>query len=393
MDHLRVTETRGYGARLLDSIKGVVVGIVLFLGSFALLFWNEGRAVKTAKSLEEGASVVVSVPVDRVDPANEGKLVHVLGTAVTQETLLDDELGVGLVALRLTRNVEMYQWEEKKETETRKNVGGSETKTTTYTYTKKWSPTLIKSSSFKEESGHKNPAALPVEERDLVAKAAKLGAFNLPPEVIKQLSDFEKVALAAGDEGKVSGALRPRAVVDSGMLYVGTSAKADPQNPGVGDVRVSFQAIKPVAITVVAKQVSGAFEPYHAEAGDDVMLVASGSKDARAMFKAAEDANSTLTWVLRGVGWFANLLGLFLVLRPVATLADFIPAVGSLVGLGAFLFSAVVSTALSLVTIAIAWVVFRPVIGVLVFIGAAGALALAIVLMVRAKKSRRARRV
>ena len=39
--------------------------------------WNEGRAVRTAESLEEGAGAVVSVPADAVDPGNEGKLVHV----------------------------------------------------------------------------------------------------------------------------------------------------------------------------------------------------------------------------------------------------------------------------------------------------------------------------
>ena len=48
-------------SRLGGAIKGVLIGIVLFLISFPLLWWNEGRAVKTAKGLQEAGGSVVSV--------------------------------------------------------------------------------------------------------------------------------------------------------------------------------------------------------------------------------------------------------------------------------------------------------------------------------------------
>src|SRR5947209_9808464 len=102
------TTTRGFGGRIFDSIKGVVAGVVLFLLSFPLLWWNEGRAVQTADSLSEGESNVVSVSADRVDPANESRLVHVSGTATTTESLSDPVFAVSLPALRLVRDVEMY---------------------------------------------------------------------------------------------------------------------------------------------------------------------------------------------------------------------------------------------------------------------------------------------
>ena len=52
------TETTriGWGSRLMESIKGVIAGLILFLLSFLVLFWNEGRAVKTHKGLQEGAN-------------------------------------------------------------------------------------------------------------------------------------------------------------------------------------------------------------------------------------------------------------------------------------------------------------------------------------------------
>ena len=61
-DSFTETTSESWGSRLMSAIGGVLVGIVLFLVSFPLLFWNEGRAVRTAQSLEEGASNVVSVP-------------------------------------------------------------------------------------------------------------------------------------------------------------------------------------------------------------------------------------------------------------------------------------------------------------------------------------------
>jgi len=82
-----VTTRRGCS----NSIVGALIGIALFLVSFPLLFWNEGRAVQTYNSLVEGAAAVISVNADVVDPVNEGKLVHITGPADIDETLTDPE--------------------------------------------------------------------------------------------------------------------------------------------------------------------------------------------------------------------------------------------------------------------------------------------------------------
>src|SRR5262245_50116577 len=95
--------------RIKNSFGGAVIGLVLMVGMVVLLFWNEGRAVQTAKSLAEGAGAVVSVGVDGVDQANEGKLVHVTGPVTTDSTPSDDDFGVSAAGVRLVRKVEMYQ--------------------------------------------------------------------------------------------------------------------------------------------------------------------------------------------------------------------------------------------------------------------------------------------
>src|SRR6185436_7703500 len=77
--------------RIKESFKGILVGLAFFAGSFPLLWWNEGRAVKTEKSLNEGQGAVISVPSDKVNPANNMKLVHLSGKATTSETLTDPD--------------------------------------------------------------------------------------------------------------------------------------------------------------------------------------------------------------------------------------------------------------------------------------------------------------
>lgn len=131
-DSVTVTSSQSWFSRIISSIKSVLVGLALFVISFPVLFWNEGRAVQTARSLEEGAGAVVSVPADSVDAANEGKLVHVSG-AVSTQPLTDPDLGVQAEGVKLVRNVEMFQWKEEERSEKKKKLGGGEETVTTYT--------------------------------------------------------------------------------------------------------------------------------------------------------------------------------------------------------------------------------------------------------------------
>ena len=50
------TTTTGYVTRVGNSFKAIGSGLLLFLLGTALLWWNEGRAVKTEKMLDEAGS-------------------------------------------------------------------------------------------------------------------------------------------------------------------------------------------------------------------------------------------------------------------------------------------------------------------------------------------------
>ncbi|MCY2994909.1 MAG: hypothetical protein NTY19_44665 [Planctomycetota bacterium] len=60
-DSFSEVTSQSWFSRLGNAIKGVLLGIILFVVAFPLLWWNEGRAVKTAKGLKEAGGAVVAV--------------------------------------------------------------------------------------------------------------------------------------------------------------------------------------------------------------------------------------------------------------------------------------------------------------------------------------------
>jgi hypothetical protein len=93
-DLFTVTTSKGWFGRIGESIKGILFGMLLIVISFPVLFMNEGRTVKTRKTLDEGAKSVLSVSSDTVSPANEGKIVHLTGKTAADGALTDPEFGV-----------------------------------------------------------------------------------------------------------------------------------------------------------------------------------------------------------------------------------------------------------------------------------------------------------
>lgn len=384
-DSFRVTTSQSWFGRLFESIKSVLFGLVLFVLAFPLHFWNEGRAVRTARSLSEGLGAVVSVPADAVAPGNEGKLVHVGGAVKTDAPVVDDELGVQAGAVTLLRKVEMYQWKESESKETRKKLGGGEETVTTYRYELGWAGGRIDSSGFKDPEGHQNPPAPPLESRSFVADPVRVGAFTMSREQIGRLGGDTPLRVEASAAGKLPEALRGKLRVEDGRFFSGADAAA----PKLGDVRISFAAIRPATVSLVGVQAGGSFAPYQARAGDAILLVEEGTHTAAQMFQVAQDRNATFTWFLRGAFFFMMFLGLFLVFRPISVFADVIPLFGTILGAGIGLFAFLGAAILSIVTIAIAWVVVRPLLGVGLLV-VAGAGLFWLVRVGRGKKAARA---
>lgn len=363
--YVEVTTESWFG-RIGGAIKGILVGFVVFVVAFPLLFWNEGRAVKTYKTLKEGGKTVVAVAADRVDAANEGKLVHVAGLADTDATLVDPAFGVSAKALSLRRTVEMYQWKEKSQSKTTKKMGGGTETVTEYSYRKAWSEKLVNADDFKKPSEHQNPAAMAYTSTQQTADRVDLEAFTLSPSLVDKINNFEP--LAATSDTPLPEALKDAAQLYDAGFYIG----ANPATPQVGDLRVKFDVVKPSQVSVIAKQSGNTFEPYTTKAKGTIELLQIGVHTAEAMIQGAQESNKVLTWILRLVGFILMVVGLNMVLKPLSVVADVLPIVGSIVGAGTGLISFLLAALASLVTIAIAWIVYRPLLGIALIVVAVG---------------------
>ena len=360
-DSIQVTSSSSWFSRLGKAFTGIVVGLILIVIGIGLLFWNEGRAVKTFKTLKEGQGLVVEVAAESVDPANDGKLVHLSAEAVTDETLVDQDFGISANAIRLRRDVEMYQWKETEKSETQKKLGGGEETVTTYTYDKEWSSFLNDSSNFHQPSGHENPSEFPYDSVTLDAEQVGVGAFYLTPDLIAQLSDFKDLPVRDMPEG----AEWPEdAQTSKGGIYLG----ANPAQPQVGDVRIQFSVVEPGQVSLVAAQNGDTFAEYQTKAGGTIAMIVSGNVPAQQMFADAIATNTLITWLVRLGGFILIWIGFSLLFAPLSVLADIVPLFGSLVGAATGLIAFLLALAVALTVIALAWLVFRPLLGIVLLI-------------------------
>lgn len=157
--HKRVSSKSnpGFLERLSETVGGTLVGVGLFFLSVYVLFTNEGRALKTASILDEGLSLVVSLGLyPSLDLQNNNRLVHLSAQLRTSQPLHDPSYGVVVQAVKLKREVEMYQWVEHQESKDYQENGETKTETT-YTYNTEWKLELVNSRNFDKEIGHQNP--------------------------------------------------------------------------------------------------------------------------------------------------------------------------------------------------------------------------------------------
>lgn len=373
-DSFTETEERGWLSRLWGALTGVIVGLLLIALCLYGLFWNEGRAVTTARSLAEGESLVVEARAEAIDPANEGALVHVSGDLLTASRVTDAEFGVGEKAIRLQRVVETWQWKETRSSKSVSNFGGSKTTTHTYSYAPAWALGRINSSSFREPKGHVNPEPR-FRGSEFDARAPELGAWRPGARTLRllPLEDFPAPEAALPTLQSRFGA---GARLEDGRIFIG----ADPASPQIGDTRVSYKILWPGPVSFVGRQTGADFTPYMTSAGKSVLLADVGVVPADEMFREAEEKNTLLTWALRALLLAVLWAGFYALLRPFVVLADALPLAGEIVAAGAGLVAAVAALVVGSATIALAWFYYRPVIAALI---AVTCVALAMLLRMR----------
>jgi hypothetical protein len=362
-----VTHQSWFG-RIANSFAGVLIGFLLIIAMVVVLFWNEGRAVQTEKALAEGQGAVVLVENTPIDPANEGKLVHVSGPIVSNQTLVDDVFGIGSDGVRLVRTVEMFQWVEEKNSKTETKLGGSEETVTTYTYKKEWKEGREDSSEFAQSEQHSNPEPALSSERFQIDDGT-VGDFALTESILNDVGGGAPFKIKKSELEAISSAAQvdDLAIVDGAIVTGGHAA-----SPAVGDLRISYELVPLGDVSIIAQQAGDSFTPYQTQAGDQLQLVDDGVVSAPAMFKTAADENTIITWIIRGVGILLLITGFALITGPLSVIASVLPFLGSIVGFGTGIIAWIMGLSLGTLTIATAWFFYRPILSlIIVVVGAA----------------------
>ena len=417
MAYQEVTTT-GYGTRVGNSFKAIGSGILLFIVGTCVLWWNEGRAVKTEKMLDEAGSAYVEMEnPSKKDASLEGELICGTALATTEDSLSDQQFGIGAKAISLRRSVEYYQWVEHAQEKKEDKLGGKEVTTTTYTYSKEWVSRPIESGQFKDPAyQNKNMVLTTVEDAEQYAENVSWGAYKLNESLIHSISSREGLDLAIAEDllkqmdksaqtayerfygVKKQPVEQPaetvvlsdsaKAVADS-LKAVNDSineamAKAEnkkdfeyihqagnvlyygrvPGSPEVGDVRVTFEKVVPAKVTVMAVVDGDSFKPFKAKNGKRFQTLVMGKKSGDEIIEAEKEANNMWTWALRILGVLLVIGGLKGIFGFIETILKVVPFIAGIFGWGVGLVCTIVGVAWSLIVIAIAWLFYRPLLGI-----------------------------
>lgn len=360
-DRVTRVEQQGFFSRVINSFVGILIGILLVPGSILLLTWNEYRTIHRTQGLIQSEKVVVEISnAFEIVPEFDNRLVHVTGMATTDEVLNDSDFQVGGKVLRLERQVEMFQWVERKESKSRDKLGGGKETITTYDYDRKWHRDRVDSESFKQPNGHANPQPR-YSSRSVVAEQASLGAFHLRSALVEQLNfwndlSFDEASVLSRFENEERSHFK---VAGSFLHYAALSL--DINSPKVGDIRIHFRVVEPMTVSLLSQQKGKEFVPFEAPNGESIESLEGGTKSTPEMFETLRFSNTTLATVLRLVGWLLCCVGFSLMASPLKALANVVPLLGRMVGAATMLIGFILGSTVSLITISVAWIAVRPV--------------------------------
>ena len=426
MAYQEVTTT-GYGTRVGNSFKAIGSGIMLFILGTALLWWNEGRAVKTEKMLEEAGSAYVEMEnPNKKDASLDGELICGTAMATTEDSLTDAQFGIGAKAIAIKRTVEYYQWVEHAQEKKEDKLGGKEVTTTTYTYSKEWVSRPVESAQFKDPAyQNKNMVLNTFEDAQQYAENVSFGAYKLSESLIRSISSNEGLDLAISEDllkqfdqntqaayerfygvQKKQPTQQPTqqpAIPDSLKALLPDSVKAAldslqaindsivksmenaenkkdleyvhqasnvlylgrvPGSPEVGDVRITFEKIVPAKVTVMAVVDGDTFKPFKAKNGKRFQTLVMGKKSGDEIIEAEKEANSMILWALRILGIVMVIGGLKGIFGFIETILKVVPFIAGIFGWGVGVVCTIIGIVWSLIVIALAWLFYRPVLAI-----------------------------
>ena len=106
------------------------------------------------------------------------------------------------------------------------------------------------------------------------------------------------------------------------------------------------------------------FKSYKAKNGTTFQSLTMGKKSADEILESAESSNNFMKWLLRLLGVFLVITGLKGVFGFIETILKVVPFVANIVGWGVGVVCTIIGVVWSLIVIAVAWIFYRPLLGI-----------------------------
>ena len=220
-----------------DSLRGLLlklVGALLVLAGAALVAVTvQSQLAYRTMTVRHGGEVIELGRHANPQPGQHGSMARVVGTPTVVEAPADAEFNLRVDTPRLRRHVEMFQWREVR-------IGSS------VHYEQDWVDHPLDASRFEQPAGHANPARFPLDSKQFDAGLVQMGGFTLSPILQRALPGSQPVA----PDMKTLPANLAASFSRVGDTLV-TSAR--PDDPRLGDLRVSWTEVPLQELTIVAR--------------------------------------------------------------------------------------------------------------------------------------------
>lgn len=220
---------------------GAVHRVALNALGALLVLGGVGLAAMTANGLLNYRQVAAQHGGEAIDlgtrtqpqAGQHGYMARLVATPKVVESPRDPEFNITVNTPVLNRHVEMFQWREI-------SIGDN------VHYELDWVDHLIDAAGFKHPVRHGNPTSFPLKSRQFVSSLVQMGGFQLGPTLVRALPGS---SLITPD----SAALPENLAASFSKFGDYLITSANPSQPQLGDVRVSWEEVPLRQMTIVAR--------------------------------------------------------------------------------------------------------------------------------------------
>jgi hypothetical protein len=221
----------------MGSMRGFalnVVGAFLMLAGVALVATTaRGLSNYRAAVGRHGGEIIEMDANVQPQPGQHGAMARLVGVPAVVEAPHDPEFNQGAKTPVLMRHVEMFQWREVR-------IGDD------VHYELDWVDRPLDASHFRQPAGHANPGSFPIGPKQFDSGLVQIGGFRVSPVLFHALTGSVQIA-----PDVKSLPLNLAASFSPYNDYLTTSAH--PEDPRLGDLRVSWTEVPLQQTTIVAR--------------------------------------------------------------------------------------------------------------------------------------------